>query len=115
MKVNYNLRSVNASVTILFMVNLCLTSLCSCAQDAFSSSQSNGIIDDNINIKTWTRPHQKRHNGHAITQEDNDFSQPLPRRHKNFILIDYLKDGEMERRINYNGVTAKETSISTPK
>lgn len=30
----------------------------------------------------------------------------------NFLLIDYLNDGEIERRISFNGITAKETSIA---
>lgn len=31
--------------------------------------------------------------------------------HDNFLLTDYLVDGEMERRISFNGITAKETSL----
>lgn len=30
---------------------------------------------------------------------------------ENFLLVDYLNDGEVERRISYNGLTGKETSI----
>jgi hypothetical protein len=29
----------------------------------------------------------------------------------NFLLIDFLSDGEMERRISYHGMTGKETSL----
>jgi hypothetical protein len=31
----------------------------------------------------------------------------------NFISTDALYDGEQERRIHYNGVTAKETAVTT--
>lgn len=30
---------------------------------------------------------------------------------EDFVLVDYLADGEMERRISYNGITGKETSL----
>lgn len=30
----------------------------------------------------------------------------------NFLLVDYLNDGEIERRVSFNGITAKETSIA---
>lgn len=30
----------------------------------------------------------------------------------NFLLIDYLNDGEVERRVSFNGIMAKETSIA---
>lgn len=32
---------------------------------------------------------------------------------RNFIATDNLYDGEGERRIHYNGITAKETSVTT--
>lgn len=35
--------------------------------------------------------------------------------HENFLLTDYLNDGEMERRISYKGITAKETSIGNSR
>lgn len=31
---------------------------------------------------------------------------------KNFIISNYLSDGEVERRIHFNGITAKETLVS---
>lgn len=34
-----------------------------------------------------------------------------PEASTDFMLIDYLADGEMERRIRFKGITAKETSI----
>lgn len=32
--------------------------------------------------------------------------------HMNFIITNYLSDGEIERRIHFNGITAKETLVS---
>lgn len=39
----------------------------------------------------------------------NERSSSDRRQDDNFILIDFLPDGEMERRISYNGIVAKET------
>lgn len=36
-------------------------------------------------------------------------------RGENFMLIDYLPDGEMERRISYNGIVAKETKVGNSR
>lgn len=47
--------------------------------------------NDNVENKTHFR---KRHWGHT-----------------NFIITDFLSDGEMERRLSLNGITAKETSL----
>lgn len=42
----------------------------------------------------------------------HDHNQYNPRwGHENFFLVDYLNDGEMERRISFGGMTAKETSM----
>lgn len=35
--------------------------------------------------------------------------------YNNFIMTDYLSDGEMERRLSLNGVTAKETSLGNDR
>lgn len=32
--------------------------------------------------------------------------------HSNFLITNYLADGEIERRIHFNGITAKETLVS---
>lgn len=34
---------------------------------------------------------------------------------ENFLLVDYLPDGEMERRISYNGITAIQTSVGNSR
>lgn len=34
---------------------------------------------------------------------------------ENYLLIDFLPDGEMERRISYDGLTAKETSVGNSR
>ena len=35
--------------------------------------------------------------------------------HENYLIVDYLSDGEMERRFNYNGIIGKETSIGNTR
>lgn len=46
----------------------------------------------------------KSYGGYQSMAGDND--------RKNFILSNYLSDGEIERRIQFNGITAKETLVS---
>lgn len=43
---------------------------------------------------------------HSNTRADDDSD------HKNFLMLNYLSDGEIERRIHFNGITAKETLVS---
>ncbi|XP_037032405.1 uncharacterized protein LOC119071570 isoform X2 [Bradysia coprophila] len=83
------------SVVFLSIINMCV-----CLQD---------IAEKTFNSLNNEVQHTKRHQHN----QNNHHHHPHPHRwgHENFLLIDYLADGEMERRISYNGVTAKETSI----
>ncbi|XP_053679159.1 uncharacterized protein LOC128730151 [Anopheles nili] len=61
------------------------------------------------------RSRQLRHHSHRNAGEDNvddtgggDHSQKL----ENFVLTDTLNDGECERRISWNGIIGKETSLA---
>jgi len=65
--------------------------------------------------------HHHHHHHHQHHQEREDSkdrgSGSAGRSHSlkihNFISTDALYDGEQERRIHYNGITAKETAVST--
>lgn len=46
----------------------------------------------------------QRNHSNARADDDSD--------HKNFLMLNYLSDGEIERRIHFNGITAKETLVS---
>ncbi|KAG4070106.1 hypothetical protein HA402_013349 [Bradysia odoriphaga] len=72
--------------------------MCVCLQD---------IAEKTFNSLNNEVQHTKRHQHN----QNNHHHHPHRWSHENFLLIDYLADGEMERRISYNGVTAKETSI----
>lgn len=63
-------------------------------------SYINENYDENLN-------HINRH------RHKNKYERTLSQKHghDNFLLTDYLMDGEMERRISFNGITAKETSL----
>lgn len=67
-------------------------------------SDINMINDQNFNSL------QKESNKHAI-----DGRKSSKKRHHweqtNFIITDFLSDGEMERRLSLDGVAAKETSL----
>lgn len=50
-------------------------------------------------------PTRHNHRRHPSSEQQQQHPQD------NFILIDYLSDGEAERRISWNGIAGKETSI----
>ncbi|XP_063701983.1 uncharacterized protein LOC134832017 isoform X2 [Culicoides brevitarsis] len=68
--------------------------------DNFISSEDEIIenYDENVNHVNRHRHKSKQNHLHNRSTE-------------NFLLTDYLMDGEMERRISFNGLTAKETSL----
>jgi hypothetical protein len=52
-----------------------------------------------------------------VSEEHHDFRH-LKHREKNlndFLLVDYLSDGEQERRISFQGITAKETNLGNSR
>lgn len=61
-----------------------------------------GIPDENRISIEHLQQYRKHHELSANKNNDSAL---------NFLLIDYLADGEMERRISFNGISAKETSI----
>lgn len=85
------------SVVFLSIINICV-----CLQD---------IAEKTLNSLNNEVQHSKRHQHN----QNNHHHHPHRWGHENFLLIDYLADGEMERRISYNGVTAKETSIGNSR
>lgn len=47
----------------------------------------------------------------AAAAADNSQSTTSDSDHPNFLITNYLSDGEIERRIQFNGITAKETFV----
>lgn len=90
------------SVVFLSIINMCV-----CLQD---------IAEKTLNsLNNEVMLHTKRHQHNQNNQHHHHHHHPHRWGHENFLLIDYLADGEMERRISYNGVTAKETSIGNSR
>lgn len=81
--------------------------MCLCVQD-FAEKTLNTLSTELSHAK---RHHQQSMNHHLHSHSPHRFMDNA----ENFLLIDYLADGEMERRINYNGVTAKETTIGNSR
>lgn len=102
----------------MVMISILLINVCKGNAQLQSNEIHDGMISDNFALRNRDQLHL-RHLHHRRQYEDEvsntssataDIQWP---RYTNFLLTDYLADGEMERRINYNGSTAKETSIST--
>ena len=91
---------IQSSISLVF---LSIMNMCFCLQD-FASKTINSISSSEI------VHHARRHSG-ASHQSDFQHHSNKWNDGEPFLLIDYLADGELERRINFNGITAKETSI----
>lgn len=89
------------SLAILSIVNMCL-----CIQD---------LAEKTLNSLGTELMQAARHQPLVIAGTDQHRHQldgfKMPGSAENFMLVDQLADGERERRINFNGLTAKETTI----
>lgn len=97
-----NFPSMKIEIRNLFLLTI-VTALLNLAVGT-SSSGSNFLALDEFNSSP-TR-HNHRHHPSPVQRQ-----QQLFQKDNNFILIDYLNDGERERRVSWNGLTGKETSI----
>lgn len=88
-----------ASLVFLSLVNMCL-----CLQH---------IAEKTLNTLGTELMHAARHqhNFDALMAQQSTAEAANGGHGVDFLLIDYLADGEMERRIRYKGLTAKETTI----
>ncbi|XP_062555894.1 uncharacterized protein LOC134220809 isoform X2 [Armigeres subalbatus] len=96
-----NLLNMKIEIRNLFLLTIVTTLLNLAAATSSSSSSSLQSLDE---FNSSPTRHNHRH--HPSTHQQ----QQQPQK-DNFILIDYLSDGERERRISWNGITGKETSI----
>lgn len=109
--------------SILIMV-LTILDLCSSVPNL--AIQSENAILSQISQSTATTKNNKQFlmnlnyiensDKNSATQQNdrlmNDQSQTNDSDHPNFLLTNYMSDGEIERRIHFNGITAKETLVS---
>uniref|UniRef100_A0A2A4JUN0 Phospholipase A2 n=1 Tax=Heliothis virescens TaxID=7102 RepID=A0A2A4JUN0_HELVI len=72
-------------------------------------------LDSNFKIQTFEGSHLRhRHNNETDRNKMSEIKylrRHLNRDIVNFVMTDYLIDGEVENRVHYNGVTAKETYV----
>lgn len=107
-----NVKSVTA---FLFISIICL---CTVFSESIPNNEWNSSDINSSSTYQSFGSHLKRHHHKYglddINEENNMINDidSLNRKFTNFLLIDYLNDGEMERRISFNGITAKETSIA---
>ncbi|XP_053686431.1 uncharacterized protein LOC128735973 isoform X1 [Sabethes cyaneus] len=87
------IRNICLLTIVTALINLATTS---------SAASANSYLDLEEFNSSPTRHNHRRHPSSEQQQQ-----QPQD----NFILIDYLSDGEAERRISWNGIAGKETSI----
>lgn len=101
----------NCVAAILFMaiVNL------STHVNGFTQNNLDIVLDDSLKLqkshKIYDRLDRRRQHHLDANVEVEPLKvdeTPLPY----FLLVDYLNDGEIERRVSFNGITAKETSIA---
>lgn len=96
-----NLLNMKIEIRNLFLLTI-VTALLNLAAASSSASSNSFLSLDEFN----SSPTRHNHRHHPSTHQQ----QQQPQK-DNFILIDYLSDGERERRVNWNGIAGKETSI----
>lgn len=81
--------------------------------NGFTQQNLNNVLDNRLQMRKSHKDddqfdRRRQHLDASIEAEPLEADEPPP----NFLLIDYLNDGEIERRVSFNGITAKETSIA---
>jgi hypothetical protein len=109
------------TITAVFVASVCLCVARVSATSTTTSTASGVTTPVSQRSGKHHHLHHHHHEDHQQTEESKDGVSGSGGggrgRHSikihNFISTDALYDGEQERRIHYNGVTAKETSVST--
>lgn len=84
------------------------------ASDKFLNSDDSLMIEASNDDESWINENYDENLNHINRhRHKTKYNRTLYQKygHENFLLTDYLVDGEMERRISFNGLTAKETSL----
>lgn len=90
----------SVSLAVLYLLNVC-----QCLQDLAENTL------DTIGSSEFMQSPSSLFANEQVTDKSDAITAEVPNKVPNFLLIDRLADGEMERRIQFDGLTAKETSI----
>lgn len=102
-----NFPSMKIEIRNLFLLTIVTALLNLAAGTSTSSAAGNFLALDEFNSSP-TRHNHRHHPSPAPAERQR---QQQFQKDNNFILIDYLSDGERERRVSWNGLAGKETSI----
>lgn len=100
-----NFPSMKIEIRNLFLLTIVTALLNLAAGTSSPSAAGNFLALDEFNSSP-TRHNHRHHPSPSPVQRQQQFQKD-----NNFILIDYLSDGERERRVSWNGLAGKETSI----
>lgn len=100
-----NFPSMKIEIRNLFLLTIVTALLNLAAGTSAPSAAGNFLALDEFNSSP-TRHNHRHHPSPSPVQRQQQFQKD-----NNFILIDYLSDGERERRVSWNGLAGKETSI----
>lgn len=100
-----NFPSMKIEIRNLFLLTIVTALLNLAAGTSSPSATGNFLALDEFNSSP-TRHNHRHHPSPNPIQRQQQFQKD-----NNFILIDYLSDGERERRVSWNGLAGKETSI----
>lgn len=97
-----------AAILLLAIVNL------SARVNGFTRQNLNNVLDDEVSLRKSHKMDDQldRRRQHSDASDEDVEPLDVDQTPPNFLLIDYLNDGEIERRVSFNGITAKETSIA---
>lgn len=99
----------------MFISSLTLTAVilaCFCVARVSEASTTTSTPSSGAGTQASSR-RGNHHHHHQETEDSGGGFHSGPMKIHNFISTDALYDGEQERRVHYNGVTAKETAVTT--
>ncbi|KAJ9598185.1 hypothetical protein L9F63_011134 [Diploptera punctata] len=99
-----------SSLTLTAVVVACV-SFCVVRISATTTSSTPPTASAGTQETPKSGKHHHHHHGHQ--QRDNEGDGGGGLKIHNFISTDALYDGEREKRIHYDGITAKETAVTT--
>jgi hypothetical protein len=102
-------KMLRAPILILFILG-------STTCDEYESSDDL-VLPKNHSIFSDSTEHVRhrhtRHNDSVVLSDIKFLRRHLNKEIVNFVMRDFLVDGEVENRIHFNGITAKETAVGT--
>ena len=97
--------SLTLTAVVVACVSFCVVRI--------SATTTSSTPTASVGTQETPRSGKHHHHHHGHHQRDNGAGAGGGLKIHNFISTDALYDGEQEKRVHYNGITAKDTAVTT--